>query len=774
MLILLYVQHELSYDHFHEKADRIYRLTRERFWNQAGKTDSHDVRVGSLVGSLLKNDFEGIEMVRLYETRPWIRLADRKERSHGFVFADPGVFDVFTFPFISGDPKTALRDPHTVVLTETTARRYFGSRNPVGEVLILEEVGQTLKITGVIQDIPANSHIQAHFLASWQGLKSVMPPKFFEDWYASDCSVYVLIAEGTTPETLTRQFPDFVERHEGRGHSKITHLYLQSLTDIHLRSHRRGESGPIVYIYLSLAIAAIILIIACINFMNLMTARSVNRSKEVGLRKVVGANRYQLIQQFLSESILIALVALFFALLLVELALPWFNGFLGKDLKLDYTGRIDVVLGLFGLVGLVGILAGSYPALFLTAFRPEAVLKGSLETGIGGGWLRKGLVVLQFAASTVLIIATGVVYSQVAYMKDKNLGFDQDQVLVIHNVPQALLDRFDTVRHEFLQYPGIVNVCTAGRVPPLSKRFYLWGLNVSHNRQETTLKMPKDEPDGAGSSLKMPYGPVSHDFFRTFGMKMVAGRDFSSDLPTDSKQVLVLNETAVKALGFPSMEAAVGAPFRYWNRQGKIIGVVQDAHFESLRKAIQPVGFVIDPNYFEYLAVHIEGDTAQALGFLKEKWQALHPGYALEYSFVDEDFDRQYRAEEKQGEMFSLFALLAVFISCLGLLGLASYTAEQRTKEIGIRKVLGASVAGLVMMLSGGFIKLVVLANLIAWPLAYWAMRDWLTNFAYRIDLSWEVFTLSGGLTLVIALLAVSYQAWKAARSNPVDALRYE
>jgi putative ABC transport system permease protein len=782
ILILLYIQDELSYDRFHENAHRIFRVSRQWF-NPDGTSSLHLGHVAPPIAPLLKNDFPDIiHAVRLIGGgTTLVRYEARYFEEPGFYFADPEIFDVFTLPFIKGDPKTALLDPNSVVITEEMAAKYFGNLDPINQVINIDG-GADLKVTGVMKSIPHNSHFHVDFLGAMKLLEQFFGADVFQyNWGSNNYATYLLLPKGYDLRQLEAQFPAFLDRHLTAAYQRETgqappqqpslgnKLHLWPLTDIHLYSHLDSEiepNGDIKNVYIFSSVAFFILLIACINFMNLATARSANRAREVGLRKVVGADRLRLVNQFLGESIVLAFIALLVAVLIVEISLPTFNDFVGKELGLNAGRNLAAALALAGIAVLVGILAGSYPAFFLSRFQPAVVLKGQSNSRAGHAALRKGLVVFQFAISIILIISVGVVNSQLEFCRTKNLGLNKEHVIILPSSEQ-MIQKFPDFKNRLRQHPTIIAVTASKRVP--SARL----LDSSGARM---IDGAKSEP----IHFRIANVRVDHDFIPTYGMEIVAGRNFSTEFPTDSMQAFILNETAVKQLGWASPQDAIDKPFGYGNRDGKIIGVVKDFHYESLHVPIAPVVMYIMPPSFNSISVRIRPehtqDVTSTLGFLEKVWQEYRPNFPFTYSFLDDRYEQLYRSEHKLGQMFGAFSALAIFIGCLGLFGLASYTAEQRTKEIGIRKVLGASVSNVVMLLTKDFTKLVGLATLVSWPLAYYAMNSWLQDFAYRIQINSQflTFLIAAALALVIALITVSVQAVKAALSNPVNSLRYE
>ena len=770
ILILLYVHDELSYDRYHAQADRIYRVTREWF-NSDGSSSLHLGHVAPPIGPLLQADFPDIEqMVRIRAGGdPLLRYQDKVFQEDRFYFADPGIFQLFTLPLRAGDPQTALADPNSVVLTPAMAHKYFGDEEPLGRVLNIDNQAD-LKVTGVMQEIPSTSHFHFDFLGSMKLPELVFGEEEFKNWGSNNYATYLLFAKDYPVDQFQKAIPAFIGRHHPDGEKAIpqTTLHVQRLTDIHLHSQLDSEieaNGDILYVTIFSAIAFFLLLIACVNFMNLATARSAGRAQEVGLRKVVGAERQQLIRQFLGEAIVIAFIALFFAVVLVEMALPRFNAFTGKALALDSQGVLFVLGSLIGVALFVGVVAGSYPAFFLSHFQPLAVLKGK-QSGVARSRFRSALVIFQFGIAIVLIVGMGIVYDQLEYCRTKNLGLNKEHIVVLPVEPgDATARRYPDLKKQLLQHPHIASVTASKRVP--SGRL----LDSSQGRiAEGDSYQPLD--------FRIANVRVDHSFIDTYGVQMAAGRNFSVDFPTDSAEAFILNETAVKKIGWPSPDAAIGKAFQYGNRQGRIVGVIKDFNYESLHQPITPIVLYITPQSFNSISVKIRPqrpeEVSTTLAFLKQKWLEFRPEFPFQYSFIDERYEELYENEHRLGQIFGTFAALAVFIACLGLFGLASYLAEQRTKEIGVRKVLGASVSSIVVLLSRDFTRLVVVAMLAAWPLAYYAMSEWLQSFAYRVDVNWMRFALAGALALLIALLTVSTQAIRAALANPVESLRYE
>ena len=767
ILIMLYVFDELSFDKFHENHDRIYRVTRKWF-NADGVVNLHLGHVAPPVAPLLENDFpEIIHAVRIIRVGGLLVGKDTAfyEESR-FFFAEEDLFKVFSFDMITGDPETALRDPFSVVITDQMAERYFGTEDPIGKSVTIQASSQKadMKVTGIIKPLPHNSHFHADFLGSFKTYEAVVGDEELQRWSSNNYATYLLMSEGYDINHLKSQLDPFIDRHYGKDRSQQTKLELQRLTDIHLYSHLDSEieaNSDITYVYVFSIIALFILLIACVNFMNLATARSAGRAKEVGLRKVIGAQKPQLIRQFLSESIITAIISLLIALGLVFLILPKFNQFVGRNLSLNTSANMPLFLSLFLIAIFVGLVSGIYPAVFLSAFKPIRVLKGNLDAGKKGFSFRTVLVVFQFAISIILIVCVGIVSSQLNYMQTRNLGFDEEHVVVLPSSP-SMISRLEGFKTRLLQNPNILSVSAAKRVPS-GRLLDSGGARLLSGETSQPI------------DFRIANLLVDHDYIPTFKMEMAAGRNFSREMGTDPTQAFILNETAAKRIGWESPEEAIGKGFGYGRRNGQIIGVVKDFHFESLHQEISPIVMYLSSSDMAQISIRIGPENIpQTMAFLKDIWAEMRPNYPFSYYFIDENFDRLYRAEEKLGRIFSYFAFLSVLIGCLGLFGLASYSAERRTKEIGIRKVLGASPTGITFLLSKEFTKWVLLANVIAWPAAYLIMSRWLQNFAYRSGIGIGTFLLAGGIAWTIAFLTVSYQAVKASTADPVKALKYE
>lgn len=771
LLIALYVRDELRYDRFHANADRIYRLTRTFLTD--GKPTLLLAQAAPPFGPLVKQDFpEAEEVVRLLDNNGLLRYGEQTFNEENMFFAEANVFRVFSFDIVSGNPDQALVNPFSIMFSRPMAEKYFGRENPIGKTVRIDSQFE-LTVTGVFEPLPAQSHFHPNFLLSFSTLND---PRVYGaerlrvNWSNNAFSTYVLLKPGASPANMVAAFPAFQDRHipveNDTKASTYSLLELQKLTDIHLHSHTDSElepSGDIRYIYLFSAIGLFILLIACINYMNLSTARSASRAREVGMRKVVGAGRQQLIGQFLSESLVVILVALVIAVVLVLVCLPALNSFTQKELTIRQIFDPVFLSIVVGIALLTGLVAGSYPAFFLTAFQPLQVLKGSLAFGqirsaLRSGRLRQALVVTQFGIAIVLMIATAVVYSQMRYIQDYRLGYQKDQVLLLPDVGDSSTN-YETLKARLKQTGLVREVGRSSRIPS-GRLLDSYGAYV-----------PKGD-SMAPVNINLRGLRVDYDFISAYGIGMAAGRNFSREYGTDTSMV-ILNEKAVRLLGW-TPDQAIGKPFQYGPARGQIIGVTKDYHFESLHQQISAIALILRPRNHNWLSIPLTGDVSKGVKQVEAVWKQTFPDRPFDYQFLDERFDRLYARERTQQTLFSIFSGLAILISCLGLFGLSMFFAEQRTKEIGIRKVLGASVPGLVALLSKDFLKLVVIAIVIASPLAGWAMAQWLAGFAYHTTLSWWVFVLAGSLAVGIALLTVSFQSIKAALMNPVKSLRTE
>jgi len=759
ILILLWVRNELSFDRFHANADMIYRVT-DRYPDSSAGYLSTAVSAWPLAEAL-KNDFpEIVESARLrILTHRLISYKDKKFYENDIVAVDPSFLKMFSFPLVKGDITTALTEPNTILITEETAARYFGIEDPIGKVLIYNN-NTDFKVISVLKNVPQNSHIRFDFLVPFESTLRALG--WTDSWWTDNYTTYVQLAENASFQHISDKVYDYKKKIYSETRTK---LILQPLTDIHLRSNYSidlygSTENKSIYVYAFSAIALFVLLIACINFMNLSTARSEKRSKEVGLRKVVGATRHHIIAQFYGESLFMTVISFVAAIFLVYLLLPAFNNLSGKLLTLDSIKEPVFLMGLFGIVLITGLVSGSYPALVLSSFKPVDSIKGTgltFSSRSGKSLFRRSLVVVQFTLSIMLIVGTMIVYRQTHYMLNKELGYEKESMIYFRKRANVR-NQYDAFKSELLRDPNITGVTASSDIPTYtvhSTSAFSW------------------EGKDAETRLSIHQFSVDHDYIKTFNMNIIAGRDFSREFRVDdSTQSFIVNETAVQAMG---LEDSVGSKFRLWKYEGQIVGVVEDFHYKSLQKEIEPLVLRIDPGWDSYVFVKFKSEqTKEAIASVQRVYNAFNPGFPLEYTFLDEAVERLYDSEQKTKTIFNYFTLIALFISCLGLYGLVAHMAQQKTKEIGIRKVLGASIIHIVTNLSKEFILLVCLANAIAWPVAYYFMNKWLKNFAYRTSMGLWIFILSALAALVISLLTVSYQSIKAATANPVDSLRYE
>jgi putative ABC transport system permease protein len=772
LLIVLYVVDELSYDKWNRNADRIYRLDADIFFNN---TSAIFAVAPDPLAPTLKRDFPEIEEeVRINNQSDILVKKDNQNvQDHKAAFADSTFFKVFTVPMIAGDPKTALKEPNSIVIDETTAKKYFNSTDVLGKTLVVDNTNYC-KITGIIKDIPKQSHFHFHFIRP-------KTTNVNDSWLSNNTFNYVMVRPGVTQEKLQKDVDATIKNYLGRELEAQLHASLKDLTQkgghfiyhampltgIHLHSDKSYEieaNGDITYVYIFSVIAVFILLIACVNFMNLSTARSANRAKEVGIRKVAGSLRSHLITQFLTESVLLSFFSLVLAIGIAALLLPLFNQLAEKEMSVATLFSTWLFPVMIGLVFLVGCVAGSYPAFYLSAFQPIDVLKGKIAKGFKSSWLRSGLVVFQFTISIILIIGTIVIYNQLDYIRSRKIGYNRDQIFVLHNA-WYLDKQIHTFRNELLNIPGVSNATISGDLPT-SPDFDNEGWF-----RDATMDPTK--------AVVLTNFYVDDNYLPTLGMHMAQGRNFSKDFPTDSVGV-ILNEAAVKALGLKDpLKGILYRPnFNNSSFNGSIayhvIGVVKNFNFSSMHQNVGPL-IIQEGENWGSIAVRINSkNIPSVINNIQTKWNTMTSGQPFNYTFMDADFNKVYTAEQQTGKLFITFAVFAIFIGCLGLFGLVTYAAEQRTKEIGVRKVLGASVSSIVAMLSKDFAKLVLIASIIAFPIAWWAMHNWLQSFAYRIAISWWVFIVAGLAAILIALVTICFQAIKAALANPVKSLRTE
>jgi putative ABC transport system permease protein len=780
LLIGLYVHHELGYDSHYAKADRLYRVSREWF-SSDGTPELQLATIASQAGELLEQDFpQVLQSARLFKGREPISTEDVSAYERDY-WADAAIFELFDFEWLEGDPRTALSTPNSVVLTESVARKYFGSSEAMDGTLLSGSV--PLRVTGVIRDLPDDTHFDFNMLGSMSTLTSAPSPGLFESWSSNFFHTYILLDAGAAAAAIQDRSGEFMERHYEQGASRTTGFTLMPLTDIHLDSDREGEMGvpgSRTSVIAFSATALFILLIACFNFMNLATARANLRAKEVGLRKSVGAERSQLVWQFLGETVVFVLLAVAAALTLAELTLPAFSTLMGARLSLGLLAD-PAMLGVLGLSTLaVGALAGSYPAFYLSSFQSASVLRGDFTKGRAATLFREVLVVSQFAITITLLIASVVVYLQTEFARKVDVGYDREQVVVL-NAPKGFGPQWAALKNELLADPQISSVTASSMTPA--------------GAQMSSATTTRYEPGAPENEQSLSFVGVDAGFFETYGVAVLAGRSFSSELGSDRTTLpnaasphtsgsFVLSETTVRQFGW-TPEEAVGKWFEMslgnrfgFSAKGPIVGVVADVNYKSIRSPMEPLFYYMPPEGYPRLtqaSIKISGiDVPSTLGHIEAVWNTFMPGQPLSLRFVAQDFAALYQEEARQTRMFSSFTVLAISVACLGLLGLASYATERRTREIAVRKVMGGSVLSIVLQLTGNFSKLVLLANLFAWPVAYIAMQRWLEGFAYRIDLTPLIFIGSGAIALCIAWVTVGGIAAKAASARPILALRYE
>jgi putative ABC transport system permease protein len=776
LLITVYILHETSFDKYNTNASRIYRVTRN-FNNRDG---SISLRLGTVAppfGPLLQNYFPDIQKITRFlpNGKTPFKYEEKLFNENLSFFVDEHVFDVFTVNVLKGNPKKALNDPFTVMLTETIAKKYFGNDDPMNKMIRMNNQ-YNLKVTGVFKEFPSNAHIHPEMMVSFSTLNdsTVYGARNLETNYGNNSFfTYLLLPENYPAKNIEAQFPKFLDHSvhfpgapATFRPSTTTSLGLQKLTDIHLTSHldyEAEENGDIKRVYVFSVIALIILLIACINYMNLSTARSTLRAKEIGIRKVAGATKGELIAQFLSESVLIAWLSMILAILAAWMVIPALNKLSGLNLSANLLLQWKWILPILSVPFVVGIVSGIYPALFLSSFQPVKTLKGLFRVGGKSISFRKVLVVMQFGISIVLIITTAIVFQQLRYMQQASLGYSKDHMVVL---PYYFTtnSQYESFRNDLLTDPNIRNLGRSSRIP--TGRL----LDSQGASAESA-----DSLAPVTTELKML--ATDHDFIPSYGISMAAGRNFSRAFSTDTSN-FVINDACVKVLGWKTAEKAIGKNFMYGGVKGKIIGVIKDFHFESMHQRIVPIVMSLpkpEQSFYNQLSIKISStNLTAALASIEKKWKTYLPEMPYEFSFMDEKFNKLYVSEQRQGSLFTIFACIAIFVACLGLLGLSSFAITQRIKEIGIRKVLGASAGNLVMLLSKDFLRLVIIAALIAFPIAWYAMSQWLADFAYRISISWWIFLVAGIVAAAIALLTVSIQAIKAAMANPVKSLRTE
>lgn len=780
LLIAIYIAGEYRYDRQHQLGDRIWRVTRS-FHDADGAENLHLSAIAPPFAGLLKAEFPEIESITrlLGNGTTAFRVGENNFSEPNVFFADSNFFQMFTVPVTSGDPTRGLSDPWQVVLSEKIARRWFGDRNPLGETVRADDQFN-FKVAGVFRDYePGTSHVYPEVLLSFPSLRdSVLygQDRLLTDFSNNSFYTYLLVHQNFDPDKMLARFPGFLDKSfpppppsvsNPRPPSERTQLHLQRLTDIHLHSRHDDEiepAGDYARVRLFGIVALVILLIAGINYVNLSSAFSLTRAREIGVRRSAGAARQQIIGQFLSESVLLSLAASLLAIALTAAALPFLKNMLDMDTLPSLSQLWQLPFLLFGAALLTGLLAGFYPAFFLSSFNTVSALKGSAQTGKENATLRKSLVIIQFGISIILLVGTAVISRQLSFLQKKELGLDKEQIVLIGN-NQTLNGKWDAFRSELLRDAKVTAVCRSSRVP---------SGQLLDDLGSPTAQLGDSMIQ---TNVTLPCIATDLDFSGTYDIPLAAGRGFSHEHLTDTTHAWLLNESAVRAIGWKSPEEAIGKRLIYGNRQDcYVVGVLRDFHFESLRSPIVPMIFYVprNRNNLFQISIKIGKDIPAALAQVEQTWKMFNPSYPFQYTFLDEQFGRLYASEIRQSRLFGIFSGLAVLIACLGLFGLATFMAAQRTKEIGVRKVLGASVAGITALLAKDFLKLVVVAIVIGSPLAYYFMQKWLSNFAYRIDIQWWMFVGAGAAAIAIAFLTVGGQAMKAALANPVQSLRSE
>ncbi|MFA5971334.1 MAG: ABC transporter permease [Lentimicrobiaceae bacterium] len=762
LLLVLYIQHELSFDNFHPNKDRIVRVIMEYSFN--GNKPVKGNWTSTKVLPAFERQFPEVESgVRMntFWTSNVVKYGDKLFIESNFLFADSNFFNVFGYKLISGNPSQVLKLTNNVVITETSAKKYFGEDNPVGKTLLIGTRQMPFLVTGVAKDCPDNSQLKFDFIASFSSLGENQEQTYFNANYTT----YLLLKDKNSIASLQKKIEPFMKKEMKNEKGTYINYYLEPLTQVHLYSPYDAmvPNTNIVYIYIISGVALLILLIACFTYINLSTVKSIGRAKEVGIRKVAGANKKQIFWQFIIESLVITLTSVIISIAITIFILPLFNSFTQKNLTVFNLLNPSIIASVLILLFTIAVLAGSYPAMIVAAFKPVKVLKGAFKNTAPGNWLRKSLIVFQFSISVFLIIAAIIIARQLSFIQNKKLGYDKEHVLVTH-LTQTLVDKIDLVKSEFKSNPDIISVSKTAWEPVSI-------ISGGHIRRA-------DLPPS--NNMNVSFSPVDEDYVKTCGLQLIAGNELSrQDILDGSKDSnnynhIIINEAACKALGWKSPQEAINKKIFFGDGPGEIKGVVKDFHFASLHSLIEPL-VLSSANWGNTLLIKTSGkNLPQTIDFIGKKYKAIEPNLPFDFHFMDEDFQKLYTSEMRTGKVFNLFTFIAVLLACLGLFGLAAYDIRQRTKEIGVRKVLGASVSQITILLSGGFLKLVLAGIVIASPIAWWLSNKWLLNFAYRINISWWMFLLAGLLALLIALITISYQSIKASIANPVKSLRTE
>ena len=766
-LIMMYVKEERSYDQFHHKGSRIFRVTEILNMEGSGERSSS---CPFPLGPALVTDYPNLveQTVRFFnfqDPQHTIKAGEQKFNESRLFVADSNVFEVFDFKLLAGDPKKVLDAPYSMVISDELAKRYFGKENPIGKTVRFDGAVD-MTITGVFEKVPEQSHIHFDMLISFSSLRTLYSPQFMDDWVWNPNWTYVLLKPNVHPEELEQLLPDFVNRHYPDHLKPQVQHFLQPLTSIHLHSDYSYEieaNNSSRNLYIFMVIGIFILLIACVNFMNLSTARSASRAKEVGIRKVLGADRSVLIIQFLCESVLLSMLSVLMSLVLAEWLLPLFNSIAGKQIRLSYFSNADVLLMLVGTGLVTGLFSGAYPALYLSSFQPATVLKSKLMAARANAMLRKVMVVFQFTVSVALIVSTGVVYRQLYFMRTAPLGFNKERVMVLPVRP-PMGKLFEPLIEDLKKSEYALHVTRMNDL-----------VGVHHNTHEFNHAGMQE-----GKWLYFPALVVDETFIPTLGMQLVAGRNFSKEANRDDSLGIIVNESMVKHMKWGSAKQALGQPFHTISGREKVIGVVKDFHFVSLLNPVGPFVLELPHNklrgfWTRYIAIKIkDAPIDKVVTDIRKIWNKHTQDFPFEYRLLDSELKAQYKAQENLGKLVSIFSLLAIIIACLGLFAMATFSAEQRTKEIGIRKVMGASTLTITLLLSKDFMKLVVLAIVVACPLSWYFLNAWLQEFAYHVETGWFIYVLAGFITIFISLSTVVIRSVRTARLDPVKSLRYE
>ena len=766
LLISLYVRHELDYDSFHENKDNIYRVQQDRY--NKGELTTQWAAGCAGIGPDLKANFPEVEkFVKMHSSSAVIRYGDNLFKEEHTYYATTSFFEVFSVKLIEGIDSLVLKEPYTMAMSESMAKKYFGDENPMGKSLRHNGVRDYI-ITGVYEDIPEQSHLQADMLYSFETYVDLAGEDARTAWGWDGFYTYISLKPGTDPKDLEAKLPDWIAEYQGEDLAQYDagiEFNLQPIESIHLYSDFMMEfktNGDGNATYFLLIISIFIILIAWVNYINLSTAKSMERAKEVGIRKVMGSMRQQLARQFMVEAYLLNFIALAIGLLLMILILPYFQSISGVALSLSITDSF-LWITLFTLVVVGGTFSGLYPALVLSGFKPAAVLKGKLSGSSSGAMLRKGLVVFQFIASLVLMVGTLTVYEQLSFMRSQNLGVEIDQTLVLTgpNITDSLYDdKFNSFKQILSSYPRISSIATSTSVPGNQPDWNAGGIRLV---EETPAESNQYRVIG-----------FDGDFIDAYGLELVAGRKFDLERSHEQNKVM-FNESAVKLLGFATAEEVLNRDLYFWGVTFQIVGVLKDFHQESIKKSFEPLVFRYMPNAGNFYSIKVQSDhIPETIELVREEWQAAFPGNPFDYFFLDDHYNKQYKADIMFGQVFSLFAALAIFIACLGLFGLASYMTMQRTKEIGVRKVLGASIASILMLLTKDFSRFIITAIVLAMPISWYLIDNWLQDFATKINVSWWLFVAPAFALIIIALTTISFQTVKSALTNPVNSLRDE